>query len=176
MNRLPRVVSPDWSRTEYGCGLAVDIARLRTDCRCGQFADMDNSWLRLRSWTGHDHGLVTVTDADWTRPRTRPRSRRGCGRLSDWTRSWTGHGHGRLTGFCRGHFAAKARLLRGRKNLILMRSKACPGLKLKNLALCCDRRERHALAAICNGTMFPACLGGKMENHALASASVASAR
>lgn len=73
-----------------------------------------------------------VTDADWTRPR----SRRGCGRLSDWTRSRTGHGHGRLTGFWRGHFAAKPRLLRGRKNLILMRSKACPGLKLKNFS--CD--------------------------------------
>ena len=174
-------MSPDWSWTEYGRGLAVDAVRLWTDCGCGQFADMDNSWLRLRSWTGHDHGLTaggtrTQTgcghgldqdkDADWTRPR----SRRGCGLAADRTTMRTS------AWILRGLCPVNARTLRGRKNLILMRSKACPKLKLKNLALCCDRRERHALAAICNGTMFPACLGGRMENHALASASVASAR
>ena len=174
-------MSPDCSWTEYGRGLAVDAVRLWTDCGCGQFADMDNSWLRLRSWTGHDHGLTaggtrTRTgcghglDQDKDADSTRPRSRRGCGRLSDWTTIRTS-----ASDFAR-LLPAKARTLRGRKNLILMRSKACPRYKLKNLALRCDRRERHALAAICNGTMFPACLGGKMENHALASASVASAR
>ena len=39
-----------------------------------------------------------------------------------------------------------------------------------------DRRGHHALAVVCSGTMFPAGLGGRMENHALASASVVSAR
>ena len=66
IERLPCVMSSDWSWTEYGRGLAVDAARLWTDCRCGQFADMDNSWLRLRSWTGHNHGLT----AGRTRTRT----------------------------------------------------------------------------------------------------------
>ncbi|MGO8766269.1 MAG: hypothetical protein ACLQSR_14175, partial [Limisphaerales bacterium] len=64
---------PDWSWTEYGRGLVVAVVRLWTDCRCGQFADMDNSWLRLPSWTdcGRD------ADADWLRSRTRPGQGRG---------------------------------------------------------------------------------------------------
>jgi hypothetical protein len=39
-----------------------------------------------------------------------------------------------------------------------------------------DRRGNHALAAACSGTMFPTRLSGRMENQALASASVVSAR
>ena len=159
-------MSPDWSWTDYGRGMAVAAARLWTDCRCGQ----------SRTWTIRGCGCGRDSDADSARTRTRTGLGHGHGADADGFRTGHGQGHGRLTGFWRGHFVAKARPLRGRKNLILMRSKACPGYKLKNLALCCDRRERHALAAICNGTMFPACLGGRMENHALASASVASAR
>jgi hypothetical protein len=175
-------MSPDWSRTEYGHELAVDVARLRTGhgSGCGHGLTTD------RTRTGCGYGLDQDKDADWTRPR----SRRGCGRLSDWTRSRTGHGHGRLTGFWRGHFATKLRLLRGRKNLILMRSKACPRYKLKNLALCCDRRERHALAAARGvasftwlagisagmGVMFFQSFGGTMPNHSVAWVSLTSCR
>ena len=77
-------MSPDWSWTEYGRGLAVDAVRLWTDCRCGQFADMDNSWLRLRAWTGRDHGLTaggtrTQTGCGLDAATVTARMRTGCG-------------------------------------------------------------------------------------------------
>ena len=64
-------MSPDWSWTEYGRGLAVDAVRLWTDCGCGQFA-------------------AAAVVVDWTRSRT------DCGRDSDadWLRTGRGHGHG----------------------------------------------------------------------------------
>lgn len=42
----------DWSRTERGHGLTVDIARLLTDCGHRKFADRDNLRLHLRAGLG----------------------------------------------------------------------------------------------------------------------------
>jgi hypothetical protein len=173
----------------------VDVARLRTDCGCGQFADMDNSWLRLRSWTGHGHGLTaggtrTQTgcghgldqdkDADWTRRR----SRRGCGLAADRTTMRTS------AWILRGLCPVNARTLRGRKNLILMRSKACPGKKYRMETAFQFRWIVHASPAsrrmpatfasldaviVTVGTVADD-LGGMTPNHSFASSSVVSSR
>jgi len=70
-NRVPRVMSPDWSRTKRGHGLAVDIDD------CGLIADTECS----RTVTvpgrgcGRGHGLT----AGWTRARTDQRRVRRIG-------------------------------------------------------------------------------------------------
>ena len=87
------------SRTghEHGLDTVMNCARMRTGR--GHVLFTDTGWTRTfaaRTWTrtgtdcrrGCGHGQDTVTD--WPRPR----SRSGCGLVSDWTRSRTGHGHG----------------------------------------------------------------------------------
>ncbi len=99
----------------------------------------DADWTRIVRGHGLDadiRGLTTVTDMDWLRTRLgcglgmvkgwlRTRSRRGHGLFSDWTRSRPGHGHGHHAGRWCGHSASKPRPLRGRRILVLTRSKAC---------------------------------------------------
>ena len=71
---------------------------------------------RMRSRTGRGHGAV----ADWTR------TRRGCGLDTAPDRTRTARGYGHRRGHLAGQIADSPRLFRGRKNLVLTRSKACP--------------------------------------------------
>ena len=117
LNRLSRVMSPEWSWADYGHGLTTRWTRTRPGRRCGR-------------------GMRLL-----------------CGKS-----------------------ASEPRSFRGLKNLDLTRGKACPGYNCEVSTVCCDRRGLHPLAALRSGMTFSACLGGWMENQALASASVASAR
>ncbi len=175
-------MSSDWSWTERGPGLVVDRTRLRTDCGL----DMDMDW----PWTMRGCGLIadTVAVVDWTWTRT------DCGLDADTDWPWS-RPSARIT---RGLCADYPRPLCGRKNLILLRSKACPafsprlirghktlvcegvtralGKTVRFLAVCCDRRWLHPLAALRSGMTFSACLGGHTPNHFAASVSVTSCR
>jgi hypothetical protein len=79
---------------------------------------------RSRTWTDLGRGCGRGQDmvADWLWTRTV----RGCGLVSDWTRAWTGQGHGQQAGLWRGYVVSKPRPRRGRRTIVLTRSKACP--------------------------------------------------
>ena len=93
----------DWTRIVYGHGLDADIrgygvAWVWSKTRCGHSRGADTDYFR----TGRGRGLDMAPDRTWTD--------RGCG-----------HRRGHLPG----QIAISPRPLRGRKNLVLTRSKAC---------------------------------------------------
>jgi hypothetical protein len=95
-------------------------------------------------------GLDAATDC------SRTRSLRGHGLFASWTRSRTGHGHGQEAGLWRGNSASKPRLLRGRKNLVQTRGRACPPPKpigesqrMRQRSGSCARQFRRSFNWIC---------------------------
>ena len=93
----------------HGHGLTTDaVAVTASDCS--------------RTWSVRDHGITADADAgtDWMRARRG----RGLDTAPDRTRTARGYGHRR--GHLAGQIADSPRLFRGRKNLVLTRSKACP--------------------------------------------------
>ena len=93
------------ARLQRDCGLATDGSRPFARTEHGQSAD-----------------AAAVTASDWSRSRTG----RGADTfaVADWSRTDRGCGHRR--GHLPGQIAVSPRPLRGRKNLVLTRSKACP--------------------------------------------------
>jgi len=93
----------------HGHGLTADaIVATASDCS--------------RTRTVRDHGEIADADAvtDWTWPR------RGCGLATATDRTRTARGYGHRRGHLPGQIAVSPRLFRGRENLVLTRSKACP--------------------------------------------------